>query len=212
MLIHTSNGANWTKKIGLLLLFAFVSLPSLAEQKILILGDSLSAGYGIEVDEGWVNLLQNQLNESGPEVTLINASISGETARGGALRLPSLLSQHNPDVVVIELGANDGLRGYPLARIQQQVEQLVQTSLNAKAKVLLVGIRLPPNLGDAYNEPFFNQYQLISSKYNTAYMPFLLEDVALRSEWMQSDGLHPTAEAQPTIALNVSNFLLPLLK
>ena len=181
------------------------------EKKILVMGDSLSAGYGIEVNQGWVELSRIKLKESHPEVTLINASISGETAKGGARRLPLMLKIHQPDIVLLELGANDGLRGYPVNSITNELKKMIEQALDQNIQVLILGIQLPPNLGDDYNNAFSRQYEILAGEYNLPVLPFLLEGVALTSEWMQSDGLHPNELGQPTIMVNVLEVLIPLL-
>lgn len=152
------------------------------------------------VEETWVQLLQDHFGE---QVTVINSSISGETSKGGLERLPALLETHQPDLVLLELGANDGLRGYPLGQMRTNLTQMVDLAKSSGANVAILGIRLPPNLGKRYTEPFFNQFKEIAEEYELAYLPFLLDGVAQFSDYMQSDGLHPTAEAQPIILQNV---------
>lgn len=178
------------------------SAPTRAET-LVVLGDSLSAGYGMPPEKTWVALLDERLNERGSSHTVINASISGDTARGGLERLPGLLREYQPDVLLLELGANDGLRGYPVARTREHLRQMIEMSREHGARVILLGIRLPPNLGSRYTEPFFNQYAELAEEYDLLYLPFLLEGVAQREQLMQSDGLHPTAAAQPLILENV---------
>jgi acyl-CoA thioesterase-1 len=155
-------------------------------------------------EQSWVSLLSEQL---GTEYTVINSSISGETSKGGLDRLPGLLSEHQPDTVLIELGANDGLRGYPINQTTENLQAMISLAKNQGAQVILLGIRLPPNFGKRYTEPFFEQYSQLATKNNIDYLPFLLEGVAGFESLMQSDGLHPTAEAQPLILENV----LPLI-
>jgi len=199
----------------LLLISLFTALYSQAqitdEKKILVMGDSLSAGYGIEVNQGWVELSRIQLKESHPEVTLINASISGETAKGGARRLPLMLKIHQPDILLLELGANDGLRGYEVNSITLELKKMIEQALAQDVQVVILGIQLPPNLGDDYNNAFFGQYSMLAKEYDLPALPFLLEGVALTREWMQNDGLHPNALGQPTIRDNVLEVLVPLL-
>lgn len=194
-----------THHLGIFLIFTALSASFTSAQTLLVHGDSLSAGYGIALEDGWVALVEDALDK---ETTVINASISGETSRGGLARLPGLLDEHNPDVLVLELGANDGLRGHPLSQLEANLVQMIELSQSRGAEVVLVGIRLPPNLGKRYTEPFFNLYQTLSERYELSYLPFLLEDVAQYSELMQADGLHPTAEAQPIIRDNI----LPLIR
>ncbi|MBU2863718.1 arylesterase [Reinekea forsetii] len=184
----------------LLLLFSPISHA----KTILVHGDSLSAGYGMLPEQTWVTLMAKQLGEG---VTVVNSSISGETSKGGLDRLPALLSETQPDIVMIELGANDGLRGYPINQTTENLRKMITLAQNQGAEVVLLGIRLPPNFGKRYTEPFFNQYALLANEYETGYLPFLLEGVAGYDEYMQADGLHPTAQAQPLILNNVLPFV-----
>lgn len=176
---------------------------------ILVHGDSLSAGYGFNPEFGWVELLNQQY---GQNHTFVNSSISGETSRGGKERLPALLETHTPDVLIIELGANDGLRGYDIAQMRQHLEDMIEMGQTSGAKVILAGIQLPPNYGKRYTQPFFESFSLLSQQWETGLIPFLLENVATKSELMQNDGLHPTQEAQPIIANTVDEILKPLLE
>jgi acyl-CoA thioesterase-1 len=168
-------------------------------QTLLVLGDSLSAAYRLKPEEGWVALLQNRLVEQGSDIKVVNASISGETTQGGLTRLPELLNRHQPNWIVLELGANDGLRATPIPRIEQNLRALIDQSQEAGAEPIIVGIQLPPNYGPRYTRRFFELYESLAQEYELARVPFLLEDVALKPELMQSDGLHPTAEAQPIV-------------
>ncbi len=196
------------KKIFLSLIL-LVSLPSMADT-VLVYGDSLSAGYGLANEElGWVPLLGEAL---GDDHQVLNASISGETSRGGLSRLPAVLDRMQPDVVILELGANDGLRGYPLNQLEQNLNRMIDLIEAANAEVLLVGIHLPPNYGPAYTEPFFDLYRAIAEQRQVAYLPFLLDAVALQADLMQADGLHPNADAQPVIRDTVLPYLRPLLE
>lgn len=176
-----------------------------------MLGDSLSAGYGIRAEEGWVALLQRRLQEQGYGYRVVNASVSGETSSGGAQRLPRALQLHKPAIVVLELGANDGLRGLPLATTRANLTRIVETSRRSGAKVLLVGIRMPPNYGPRYTEEFERMFRDIASRHRLPLLPFLLEGVALDPALMQADGLHPTAGAQPKLLENVWPVLEPML-
>jgi acyl-CoA thioesterase-1 len=178
---------------------------------ILVLGDSLSAGYGIDVKAGWVALLQQRLNDQYPH-QVINASVSGETAGGGLARLPALLQEHQPSLVVLELGGNDGLRGHPVNIMQQQLDAIIQKSLAAKAKVLLLGMQIPPNYGQRYTQHFHQAYSQLAEQYKLPYVPFFLEGIAVNAELMQRDGIHPTAQAQPQMLDNLWQTLEPLLK
>jgi len=184
---------------------------SAPDQVILVLGDSLSAGYGIKAEEGWVALLQRRLQEQGYGYRVVNASVSGETSSGGIQRLPRALQLHKPAVVVLELGANDGLRGLPLATTRANLVRIVETSRRAGAKVLLVGIHMPPNYGPRYNEEFDAMFKEIARQQRIPLLPFLLEGVALDPALMQADGLHPTAPAQPKLLDNVWPVLKPML-
>lgn len=168
--------------------------------KLLVWGDSLSAAYGIPVDKGWVSLLQDKL---GDRYTVVNGSISGETSAGGLTRLPEALKQHQPAYVLLELGANDGLRGIDLPTMRSNLEQMIKLTQAAKAKVVLVGIKLPPNYGSVFTEKFEATYAELAQQYDTPIVPFLLEGVADNWDLMQADGLHPTAAAQPKVLENV---------
>ncbi len=179
---------------------------------VLVLGDSLAAGYGIDPARGWVSLLQQRLDSEGYDARLINASVSGETTSGGLSRLPALLAQHTPALVLVELGANDGLRGTPLAVIRSNLEQLVRSSREAGARVLLIGNRLPPNYGARYTEGFFALFGEVAQAERVALVPFLLDGVALDWDLMQSDGLHPTERAQGQLLETVWRELQPVLQ
>lgn len=182
-----------------------------AEQPtILVMGDSLSAAYNIPTSSGWVSLLEKRLNEQS-NWQLVNASISGETTQGGLTRLPDLLRQHQPDLVLLELGANDGLRGLPPSLISNNLEKMVKLSELSGAKVMLIGILLPPNYGPAYLAQFENIYPNLAKEHQLPLVPFLLEGVADKPDLMQEDELHPTAAAQPkileTVWLELKNLL-----
>ncbi|MBC6905922.1 arylesterase [Saccharophagus sp. K07] len=193
--------------------FLLLSIPLqvVAEApRILVLGDSLSAAYGIEVRQGWVSLLEQRLAGKYPHV-VINASVSGETTGGGLARLPALLQQHQPSVVIVELGGNDGLRGYPLNVMQQQMTEIIEKSRAAGATVVLVGMQIPPNYGPRYTNRFRDIYKELAEKFGLPLVQFLLEGVATEAALMQRDGIHPTAEAQEKILDNVWSVLQPLL-
>ena len=164
-----------------------------------MLGDSLSAGYGLASGESWVDLLQQRLNAAGYSQQVVNASISGDTTRGGLARLPRALKIHQPEVVIIELGGNDGLRGIPVSEIRHNMDKLVALASQAGADVLVMGIRLPPNYGPVYAEKFRETIREAAETGEAGFVPFVLEDVALEPGMMQSDGIHPTAKAQPII-------------
>jgi acyl-CoA thioesterase-1 len=187
-------------------------LTAWARGTILIYGDSLSAAYGLSQDAGWAKLLQARLRQKGMDYTVANASISGETTSGGAARIADALKAHQPKVVIVALGGNDGLRGLPLAQMRANLANIVRASQQAKSRVLLVGMRLPPNYGEAYTRPFAGVYADLAREYKTALAPFMLEGVAEQRELFQSDNLHPTAQAQALILDNIWTALAPLLK
>ncbi|HCK28963.1 MAG TPA: arylesterase, partial [Acinetobacter ursingii] len=178
-------------------------IPFAVEAKtILIVGDSISAGYGINPEQGWVQLLQKRLDQQYPKQhKVVNASVSGETTSGALARMPKLLQSYKPDVVVIELGGNDALRGQPPQMIQKNLGQLVQQSQQAKAKVLLFGMKIPPNYGTAYSQAFENNYKVISQQYKIKLLPFFMQGIAGHKDLMQNDQIHPNAKAQ-SILLN----------
>jgi acyl-CoA thioesterase-1 len=178
---------------------------------ILVLGDSLSAGYGLRPGEGWVSLLGRRLDAQGYEYRVVNASVSGETTVGGLERLPRALKLHRPAVVLIELGGNDGLRGLPVAELEANLASMVEQSREAGARVVLTGIRIPINYGPRYTDEFFAVYASLADRYGVALVPFFLEGVALRDDMFQDDGIHPAPEAQPVLLDNVWPVLEPLL-
>ena len=163
---------------------------------LLVWGDSLSAAYGIPVEKGWVSLLQTKL---GDHYKVVNGSISGETTAGGLTRLPEALKQHDPDYVLLELGANDGLRGIDLPTMRRNLDTMLKLAQATNAKVVLIGIKLPPNYGTTFTEKFEATYAELAKQYALPIVPFLLEGVAEDWDLMQADGLHPTAEAQPKV-------------
>ncbi|MEO6919270.1 MAG: arylesterase [Collimonas sp.] len=181
-----------------------------ASKSILVLGDSLSAEYGLARGTGWVALLQQRLGTEKIAATITNASISGETTSGGKTRLPALL-QHKPDIVIIELGANDALRGLQLNATESNLRAMISAAQQAKSKVLLVGMRIPPNYGRDYTEKFFAQYATLARQAKVPLVPFLLDGVADKPELMQADRMHPIAQAHPIILNNVWPQLKPLL-
>ncbi|ALV73504.1 MULTISPECIES: arylesterase [Acinetobacter] len=171
---------------------------------VMVLGDSISAGYGIEPQQAWVNLLQKRLNQQYPKQhKVVNASVSGETTSGALARLPKLLQTHKPNVVVIELGGNDGLRGQPPQMIQKNLAQLIQQSQKANATVVVLGMKMPPNYGTAYSKAFESNYKMVSQQYKVKLLPFFLEGVAGNKSLMQKDLVHPNGKAQP-ILLNLA--------
>ncbi|MEG0341008.1 arylesterase [Acinetobacter sp. TY1] len=175
---------------------------------IMIVGDSLSAGYGINPQQGWVNLLQSRLNQQFPKQhNVVNASVSGETTSGALARLPKLLQVHKPDIVVIELGGNDGLRGQPPQMIQKNLAQLVQQSQRSKAQVIVLGMKIPPNYGTAYSTAFENNYKVISQQYKVKLMPFFMQGIAGQKSLMQKDQIHPNVTAQKILLDNAYPYI-----
>lgn len=181
------------------------------EQRILVMGDSLSAGYGIELREGWVSLLQNRLSGV-TDYKVINGSVSGETTGGGLARLPALLKEHQPAIVILELGGNDGLRGHPLPGMRDNLAKMIALSQEAGARVLLLGMQIPPNYGPRYTRLFQQTYTDLAREHQLDFVPFFLEGVAGNPDLMQRDGIHPTAEAQPLMLDKVWEKLSPMLK
>jgi acyl-CoA thioesterase-1 len=179
---------------------------------ILVLGDSVSAGYGLASNEGWVALLQSRLKAQGYGYRVINASVSGETTTGGLARLPRALSVHRPKIVIVELGGNDGLRALPLETSRQNLERIIQASQSSGAKVLLLGMKIPPNYGPRYSQGFEQLFSDLARRYRLPFEPFFLEKIALAPGMMQSDGLHPTAKAQPVMLDTVWPVLKPMLR
>ncbi|MEW5757714.1 MAG: arylesterase [Pseudomonadota bacterium] len=201
------------KQTILALLLFILATPAFSDTpRILVLGDSLSAAYGIDQRAGWVALLQQRLEKHNPRYQVVNASISGETAAGGLTRLPKLLQQHRPAIIVIALGANDGLRGLSLEEMKSNLEKMIDLAKKKKAKALLVGMQLPPNYGPVYARRFQDVYQEISKERKIAFVPFLLAGIAENKTLFQSDGLHPTALAQEQILNNVWAKLKTMLK
>ena len=186
-----------------------------AQPRIVVLGDSLSAEYGLARGAGWVALLQKRLAAEKITATVVNASISGDTTSGGRARLGALLKQHRPTVLVIELGGNDALRGLPLKNTQDNLSAMAQAAQKAGAKVLLLGMQVPPNYGRQYAEQFAHLFVSVAQKNKTALVPFLLKGVADRQDataWFQADGIHPLAKAHPQMLDNVWPALRPLLR
>lgn len=165
----------------------------------MVLGDSLSAGFGIDVDHGWVNLLQQRIDDRGFDWRVVNASISGDTTRGALARLPRAIQRHQPDAVIVELGGNDGLRGLSLQEMSDNLAAIVERLHEHDIEVLMLGMRLPPNFGPAYTSAFHSVYERLASEYNLCWVPFFLQDVANDPSLMQGDGFHPNAAAQPLL-------------
>ncbi|MGE4407599.1 arylesterase [Pseudomonas sp.] len=178
---------------------------------VLVVGDSISAAFGLETSQGWVHLLQERLAEGDGARRVVNASISGDTTAGGLARLAPLLDEHRPDVVILELGGNDGLRGQPPAQLKQNLASMVEKSQQAGAKVLILGMRLPPNYGVRYTTAFAEVFSKVAEESGSALVPFVLEGIGGVPSMMQLDGIHPTADAQPVILDNVWPALKPLL-
>lgn len=216
--MNQANGRGRAASMGWLLAWLLL-MPMLACAKgpdtraaVLVVGDSLSAAHNIPAASGWVNLLQQRVKQQiTPPPAIINASISGETTAGALTRLPGLLEKHRPSVVVIELGGNDALRGLTPAQLRGNLEKMIVDSQKAGAKVLLLGIDVPPNYGPAYRQRLRQTYAELAKAYKVPLLPFLLEGVALKPNLMQADGLHPTAAAQPQVLENVWPLLKPLL-
>jgi acyl-CoA thioesterase-1 len=179
---------------------------------VLVLGDSLSAGYGLAANQGWVALTAQRMRATHPQWRLVNASISGDTSAGGASRIGAELARTRPTVVVVELGANDGLRGLSLAQTRANLERIIVSAQAAKAKVLLIGMRLPPNFGPQYTQTFEHTFVDLAKRHHTAFLPFLLAPIAADRTAFQADDMHPIAAAQPTLRDPVWRSLLPLLK
>lgn len=196
----------------LLLVFVALAMPSLASQKtLLVVGDSLSAAYGVPSETAWVQLLRNRLDNHQLDWSVVNASISGETTDGGLRRLPELLQENHPDIVIIELGGNDGLRGFPPNVIESNLAAMIEQVLDINATPVLVGMQIPPNYGQRYTRMFASIYPTLSDRYDAVLVPFFLEDIYNHSHLMQSDGIHPTEAAQPILLDNVWPKLEPLL-
>lgn len=178
----------------------------------MVFGDSISAGYGIAQGAGWVNLLGKRIDQQAPDYKVVNASLSGETAAGGKRRIAAALDQHRPAIVIVELGGNDGLRGTPPETIEADLDAIVSTSLKRNARVLLVGMQLPPNYGAPYIQRFREIYPRIAKKHAVALAPFMFEGFGERQEMFQPDGIHPTREAQTLMLETVWRALAPLVK
>ncbi|MBX2835561.1 MAG: arylesterase [Gammaproteobacteria bacterium] len=199
------------RSIILAFLILIYSSGSAQATTVLVLGDSISAAFGLLEEEGWVHLAEKQLRETNTEIQFVNASISGDTTAGGLRRLPAALSRFEPDIVLIELGGNDGLRGYPIHAMQDNLESMVELIEAADAKALIAGMRIPSNYGAAYTEKFFDAFQLAAQNTGADLLPFILEPIATERSYFQRDGVHPTAEAQPLLAAHVIETLQNLL-
>ena len=196
-------------KIILLVAALWLPLFAHAAKNILVFGDSLSAGFGIAIEKSWVNLMQQELQRTQSGFSIVNSSISGETTTGGKLRIAKALKQFKPKIVIVELGANDGLRGSPIKDMESNLDYIIKQSHSSGAKVLLVGMKLPPNYGKTYVAQFADVYPRLAKKHGILLLPFLLEGV--KPDQFQPDNLHPVAEAQQRIMLNVLQELKHLL-
>ena len=194
------------------MLFVFGAIQAAPQRSIVVFGDSLSAAYGIAQARGWVALLEERLKRERSDYIVVNASISGETSSGGASRIQKTLQQHKPSIVILELGANDGLRGLPIAQMRQNLAAMIEQAQKSGARVLLVGMKLPPNYGPDYTRAFESAYGELAKRYRTALVPFLLEDLAEKQEFFQPDRVHPTEAAQPLMLERIWTALQPLLK
>jgi acyl-CoA thioesterase-1 len=191
---------------------SLMSMSAMANPVIVVLGDSISAGYGIEVEEGWVALVQKKLTESNSKYSISNSSISGDTSAGGLARIDPILTAQKPAIVLLQLGANDGLRGLSPVEMKNNLAEIVRRAQKSGAKVILLGMKIPPNYGKRYVDMFYNVYPQLAKELNIPSVPFLLEDVALNKDLMQADGLHPNAKAQTILADKIEPYLFPLLK
>lgn len=202
----------WLFKLSLILM-PLVAIPSHAASTILVFGDSLSAAYGLSSPErGWVSLLDSRLKAERYPYQVVNASISGETTAGGLSRLKQAIAQHQPSILILELGANDGLRGLPVDAMQQNLTKMLTLAKQNNLKVLLVGMRIPPNYGPQYTQAFHDSFTTLAKQFKVSLVPFLLENVAGKPDLNQDDGLHPTADAQPIILNTIWATLQTLLK
>jgi acyl-CoA thioesterase I len=194
------------------MLFVFGAIQAAPQRSIVVFGDSLSAAYGIAQARGWVALLEERLKRERSDYSVVNASISGETSSGGASRIQKTLQQHKPSIVILELGANDGLRGLPIAQMRQNLAAIIEQAHKSGARVVLVGMKLPPNYGPDYTRAFESAYGELAKRYKTTLVPFLLEGLAEKQEFFQPDRVHPTEAAQPLMLERVWTALQPLLK
>lgn len=197
--------------IVLLVAWAYPLHAGAVNKTIVVLGDSLSAGFGLEMRESWVSLLQQKLSAEGYGYQVVNASISGDTTSGGLARLPRVLQQHRPGIVIVELGGNDGLRGLPVQRLRANLQQMISLASDAGARVVLAGIQIPPNYGLTYARAFAQVYPEVARERDVPLIEFILDDVALDPDLMQADGIHPNAAGQPIILDTVWSVLAELL-
>jgi acyl-CoA thioesterase-1 len=202
------------KRFFVLLVLVFAGFPANADTPaILVFGDSISAGYGLaRVEQGWVGMLRAKLKDEGYGYEVVNASVTGETTAGGLARLPRALAVHHPQVVILELGGNDGLRALPIDQMRSNLGKMVDLSVDSGARVLLLGMRIPPNYGPEFTEKFFAAFAEVARDKRTPFVPFLLNDIALSPNLMQADGVHPNELGQPKLLDNVWPRLRPLLR
>jgi acyl-CoA thioesterase-1 len=199
--------------LAVLFVAAVLAVPAgwTAEKTIIVLGDSLSSGYGLATEQSWVSLLRQRLKSQGYGYDVVNASIAGDTSSGGRARLPGVIQRHLPSIVVIELGGNDGLRGQSTAGLRKNLAAMIELSQAAGARVVLAGMRIPPNYGPEYTKALTSVYTSLADEYHVTLIPFLLQGVALHPDLMQPDGIHPNAEGQAIVFENVWSVLKPLL-
>jgi len=210
---HLQDHNNSMKKVMLLLLIGLAMTSSTAfATTVLVVGDSISAAYGMHEDDGWVQLAENQLLEKEQQVEFVNASISGDTTEGALRRLPDALELFEPDILVIELGGNDALRGYSLKKVRENLEALANMGKNAGADVLIMGMQIPTNYGAAYTKRFAQTFVDAAESTGSELIPFFLEPIALNIEYFQRDGIHPSVEAQPLLVEHAFTKLLPMLE
>ncbi len=212
-IMHAAYGCFSSKALLLCLCAALTSVSATANGRptLMVLGDSISAGHGIAPGQDWVALLERELNARDAGLRVINASIGGDTSGGALRRLPALLARHQPTLVVVEIGGNDGLRGYPVTQLRDNLAAIIRLCREHHAEVLLLGMRIPPNYGARYTELFHQSYIQVAAQLEVPLLPFLLDGIALQAPLMQADGIHPNTEAQPLILQNVLVHLEPLL-
>lgn len=203
----------FTSTLRIILIVALVACQPAraADYTALVIGDSISAAYGLKEDDGWVTLAEQSLREQGHNVTLVNASISGDTTGGGLRRLPDALDRFEPDLLIIELGGNDGLRGYPPASMRKNLEDMARMAQDRGAQVLILGMMIPSNYGKAYLNMFAKAFVDAAEATDSEFIPFLLEPIAQNTDYFQQDGIHPTAEAQPLLVDHVMPALLEII-
>lgn len=201
-----------TKPLLLLLIPILLTLQNVRADHILVIGDSLSAAYGMPVEQGWVQLLQQRLAREKPPHTLTNASISGDTTASARARLTKIISEQSPDIVIIEIGGNDALRGLSLTAMHDNLADMIKTAQRHKSKVLLIGVDIPPNYGPVYTEKFRSVYRELAREYQIELLPSLVEKIGKEPQLMQADGIHPNGKAQPLMVEMVEKYLMPMLQ